>query len=164
MEIPRKADPSAYNGLRDLVFRMKLQRPEDDGVQLVLMDWNIGKGVASVLASSDGTASVYLSSGGGYIGGGQRYPTIRETAIRATEIATRLSPLARLTETFEIPSDEREVFFYLRSRTGVYRAIAKVTELGNRTDPFTDLGNLMQQIITLYRQTTPPQAEPAQNG
>ena len=67
---------SAYEGLRGLMFGRDVQVGEDHSVHAVLMDWNIGKAVASVLAVADGTASVYLSSGGGYLGGGQRSPVM----------------------------------------------------------------------------------------
>jgi hypothetical protein len=38
----------------------------------VVMDWGVKNGTATIVAMSDGSASVYFSSGGGYIGGGGR--------------------------------------------------------------------------------------------
>jgi hypothetical protein len=149
---PGKADPAIYQGLRGNVFNMQLHSP-DDGVQLVLMDWHVANGTASVLASIDGTASVYLSSGGGFLGGGQRHAALRDTAIRANQLATTLLPQARVTETFNLPPKE-DVYFYLRSRTGIFLAEAKESKLRDGSAPFAKLGGLMQQIITIYRQTS----------
>ena len=154
------SEGSAYEGLRGLMFRMDLQGTGETGVQAVLMDWNLGKAVASVLAVNDGTASVYLSSGGGFIGGGQRSEAMRETAVRATQVATTLLPQMQLTESFETPPHPEDVYLYARSREGVYRATAKVAELRTGTGPFAPLSNLMQHIITLYRQTTPAEDKP----
>jgi hypothetical protein len=156
----QKPDPGAYEGLRGLVFQGKLQRPDEDGVQTVLMDWRVANGVASVMAAIDGTASVYFSSGGGFLGGGQRYPAMREAAIAATQIATELLHLTRLTQSFDLPPSSQEVYFYLRSRTGVHRAIANMAQLAGGADPFTRLGNMMQQIVTIYREAFPAKAGP----
>jgi hypothetical protein len=151
---------SAYEGLRGLVFRMDLQGTEDTGVQAVLMDWNLGKAVASVLAVIDGTASVYLSSGGGFIGGGQRSDAMRETAIRATQVATTLLPQMQRTDSSETPPHPEEVYLYARSKDGVYRATASVADVRTGSGPYAELANLMQHIITLYRQTTPAEDKP----
>ena len=69
-------------------------------------------------------------------------------------------PLMQLTDSFETPSQQEEVYFYVRSKEGVHRRIARVADLRTGTDRFAELGNLMQQIITLYRQTAPTQDKP----
>jgi hypothetical protein len=74
----KSPDSSVYMGLREKALRLRLPQFEQNAVQAVLMDWFVGKGTATVVAIVDGTASVYLSSGGGFIGGSQANPALRE--------------------------------------------------------------------------------------
>jgi hypothetical protein len=114
------------------------------------MDRNVANGTATVLAAADGTASIYFCSGGGYIGGGQKYPEIREAALRAIEIATDLLPQFEMTETLDLPP-RGDVYFYLSTNAGVRLAIATDARLSAGTDPLIPLGGIMQQIITEHR-------------
>jgi hypothetical protein len=63
MNIPPKADPAIYPKLREhALLKIRLNNLSGDSVHSVLMDWNISNGTATVFATADGTASVYLSS------------------------------------------------------------------------------------------------------
>jgi hypothetical protein len=70
----RKAREGASSSqLRELALFGEL--PPDaptgaDGASLVMMDLEVGGGVASVTSFADGTTSLYLSTGGGIIGTG----------------------------------------------------------------------------------------------
>src|SRR5271169_1674268 len=44
----------------------------------VVMDWAFTSGVVTVVAVSDGSASIYYGNGGGSIGGGYARPAIRD--------------------------------------------------------------------------------------
>src|SRR4029077_10438111 len=67
---------SIYLGLREQALNLKREKiglptpAKPTQPWAALMDWSLGSGTATVVAISDGTASVYLSSGGGSIGGG----------------------------------------------------------------------------------------------
>jgi hypothetical protein len=82
----------AYLGLRRMMLdgtRAKFglpPTPKPSDPWGVLMDWGINNGTATVVAMSDGSASVYLSSGGGYIGGKGQEP-IRLATEKAVEVA-----------------------------------------------------------------------------
>jgi hypothetical protein len=61
-------DPAAiFTDLRDMVL---LEPPPDPGSWSALMEMGTEDGVASVVAVSDGTTSLYTSTGGGLIGAG----------------------------------------------------------------------------------------------
>jgi hypothetical protein len=152
-----KADPAIYPKMRAHALEMRLKNLASDAVQIVLMDWNITNGTATVLAAADGTASVYLSSGGGYLGGGQRYPEIRQAALHAIRLATDLFLNFAPAETFDLPA-RGEVFFYLTTNAGVRRAAAIEANLKAGTDPLSALGGVMQRIITEYRTNFPQPA------
>jgi len=159
MSTPPKANPAIYPAMRRNALEMKV--PETPGVRLLLMDWIVANGTATVLASADGTASVYLSSGGGFIGGGQRYPQIGEAARRAVGLANEALPLAAKTATFDLPKGG-DVYFYLKTSEAVYLAIAREAKLRDGSDPLARLGGMMQAIVTGYRLSQPKSTPPAQ--
>jgi hypothetical protein len=115
----------------------------------VLMDWKVERGIATVVAASDGSASVYFSSGGGNIGGRGQEP-IRRAAQKAVEVAVGVQPLAHLTETFPLPQ-RGEVNFYLLTDSGVWAAGTSDKELNSTRGPLRKLGDAMQEVITQYR-------------
>ena len=116
----------------------------------VMMDWGLANGTATVVAFSDGHASVYTSTGGGSIGGGQSHEVIREAAKKAVAIATEFRPQMHATASFLLPR-RREVTFYVLSDTAVLANTVPANELRTRQHPFTRLGDAMQAIITQYR-------------
>ena len=120
----------------------------------VLMDWNTGNGIATVVAFADGTASMYLSSGGGSIGGGQAHREIREAALRAVSLAEEVQPKMEVVFTFPLPKPG-EVMFYLVSGSGVYSTSAQAKDLADGNHSLSPLGNAMQNIITQYRLVQP---------
>lgn len=73
----KKVDPNdnPYQDLRNLAFnataeQIGVQIPADQTkIYGVIMDWDLGEGTATLVAFLSGDASLYLSSGGGVIGG-----------------------------------------------------------------------------------------------
>ncbi|HYL15649.1 MAG TPA: hypothetical protein VEV41_21625 [Terriglobales bacterium] len=116
----------------------------------VLMDWGIDAGTATVAAFADGTASVYLSSGGGFLGGGQSHESIRNAAKKTIEIAGELQPLMQPTTTYPLPQ-RGQVTFYVRTDAGVFTASASADDMRSHRSPFYKLGDSAQTIITEYR-------------
>jgi hypothetical protein len=151
-----KADPAIYPTLRANAMQIRLPDVAAGDAHAVLMDWRVANGMATVMAAADGTASLYLSSGGGYIGGGQGHASIREAALRAVQVATKLLPLFVATEAIDFPASG-EVFFFVTTNGGPRRAVAKEEKLRAGTDPLGALGGAMQQIITEYRMKYPRQ-------
>lgn len=150
-----KADPAIYPKLREYaLLKIRLKNLEGDSVHSILMDWNINNGTVTVLAAADGTASLYLSIGGGYIGGGQKYPLLRNAALQAVRLAADLFSHFAPTETIDLPA-AGDVFFYLTTSNGVRRAVAKDANLRAGSDPLSSLGAIMQEIITQYRLNSP---------
>ena len=115
----------------------------------VVMDWGIVNGTATVLAFSDGSASVYLSSGGGYIGG-QPKEAINKAAKEATALAAECQAQAHRTTNFPLPQTH-QVIFYLLTDQGVVTATSTEQELQGSSRSLAKLGNAMQNVITQYR-------------
>jgi hypothetical protein len=154
MSTPQRADPTIYPKMRENALKLRLGNLPDNAVHALLMDWQIGNGTMTVLAAADGTASVYLSSGGGFIGGGQKYPAIHDAALHAIHLATDLVSMFESTEAYDLPA-AGNVFFYLTTSKDVRRAVVKEADLISGRDPLAGLGAMMQEIITQYRLNFP---------
>ena len=120
----------------------------------VLMDIPISPGTATIVAFADGTASIYLSKGGGYLGGSQKYSSIREAGQKTIAIARRFQPTMQKTHPFPLPK-QGQIIFYVVTDSGVYPAHAPETERRQKTPPLTELSSAGQEIITQYRLNMP---------
>jgi hypothetical protein len=115
----------------------------------VLMDWKIQNGSVTVVAISDGNASVYLSSGGGFIGGFS-HESIRKAAQLAVHIASEVQPQLHATTNYPLPPP-KEVTFYVLTDSGVLTASAPEEDLKSGRSPLSKLANAAQEVITQYR-------------
>ncbi len=114
------------------------------------MDWGVTKGSATVVALSDGHASIYLSNGGGYLGGSQSHDSIRKAAQAAVTMAAEFQPQMRSTNTYPLPH-RGEVIFYLLTDAGIFTASAPQQEMSSHQHKLSRLGDAMQLIITEYQ-------------
>lgn len=146
----------AYLGLRDQALHLKRDKiglaapsnPKEPWA--VLMDWGLGTGTVTVVAISDGTASVYLSSGGGSIGGGQSHEPIRKAAQKMLFAAAEVQPQMRLTNSYPL-AQQGQVIFYALTDAGVFTATGPQEELSSHRSQLSKLGDAAQDIITQYR-------------
>jgi hypothetical protein len=87
------------------------------GVWGVVMERGFAKGVATVVALADGTASMYLSTGASAVGGGA-YPPAHAAALKLCEQAA--DALGETTPTHEFPAPAKgRVRFYVLTLEGV---------------------------------------------
>ena len=154
-ETPKPSQAEIYQGLRNMVLHGTRDRfglpPASTPTTPwgVVMDWGIENGTATVMALSDGSASIYMSSGGGYIGG-QKEEAIRSAAVLAVKIAGEFQSQMQPTSDYVLPVSG-EVIFYNLTDSGVFTASGKEVELREQGHPLTKLGSAMQNIITQYR-------------
>src|SRR5215831_240089 len=75
---------STYLGLRNMALSIastEKQQPSKTGSDdplAVLMDLSTTQSTATIVAYADGTASIYISNGGGYLGGSESYQAIQD--------------------------------------------------------------------------------------
>jgi hypothetical protein len=118
-------------------------------VRGVIMDMGFAQGTVSVLGFPTGDASIYLSSGGGFLGGGG-HASVANAAKRWTkEIETHTASLQK-TDTFPLPADGW-VNLYVMTPQGVLTTQASVQALGAKTHPLWSLFYAGQEVITQYR-------------
>lgn len=149
---PAVAD--AFTGLRKLVFAV---RPDELGLTAgeplaALMETGLDEGVATLVAVADGSTSLYLSNGGGIIGGqGRATVRVASSAFLAdlAAVAERLRP----TTDFPLPTRGR-VRFYLLNGNGVRTAEASEQDLGHHRHELSPIFHSAHAVIAAVRLNT----------
>jgi hypothetical protein len=127
-----------------------------DDVWSVLMEFAVSGATVTVLAVSDDTTSIYLSSGGGFIGGGA-HASVR--AAGQAFLAASRDAKSSLTATTEFPLPrEGEVRFFVRTGARVGTASVREQDLVSGRHALSALYAAGQQVITAYREMS---AKPA---
>jgi hypothetical protein len=90
------------------------------GVWGVIMERGYKKGVATVVALADGTANLYISSGGSVVGG-REYPPTRLAALKLCDQAADSLTNTVVAHDFPTPKQGR-VRFYVLTTDGVHAA------------------------------------------
>jgi len=145
-----------YLGLRSQILELKREKiglavpAKSTEPWAAVMDWGVTNGTATVVAIADGTASIYLSSGGGSMGGGQSHDSIRKAAQKMVSIAVEFQPQMQATGTYPLPQ-RGQVTFYVLTDAGVFTETAPQEELSSHRHPLSKLGDAAQEIITQYR-------------
>ncbi|MBE99737.1 hypothetical protein [Flavobacterium coralii] len=145
-----------YNALRQQAFTVTT---ENLGIKLkdslevygLIMDWGIDDEVATVVSYASGDASLYLSSGGGIIGGGSHENIDVAAKGLVYEANHYLEGNDTTVEKFAMPGKD-EVFFYFITQKGVYMKHDNMTNLENRTSEVQflfDKGNIVLEQLRL---------------
>ncbi len=138
-----------FDGLRDQALKARLQAPAGGRVFGGLMDWSLNGGLATLFALADGTASLYLSGGGGVIGG-SAHLAVREAARRFLLTLEQLLPQMSADPSGEKPPPGMTD---LRALTPDGRYVARVaTELlGRGLHPMAAAFHAGQAVIAELR-------------
>ena len=144
-----------YLGLRNQVLessRTALGIPQPSSATEpwgVLMETGYERGAATVVALADGNASIYLSNGGGFIGG-QHHESVRTAATAMVHEAARHVRALQPTTSFPLPEAGRTIFYVLTD-SGVLTGSASERALGERRHTLAPLFHAGQDVITRYR-------------
>ncbi len=153
----RKVDPqnNPYHDLRNLAFGATM---EQIGVELpadqtkiygVIMDWDLGEGTATLVAFLSGDASLYLSSGGGVIGG-RGHDNVKQAA--AAFISKAENYLSKTVKTDSTPLPGKDgVKFYFLTNKGKFVGQEEVKNFDNNSSPWLDLFEEGNKLITEIR-------------
>lgn len=147
-------EDNAFEGLRSMAFsvssdQLGLAANEQNTVYGVIMDWEMGGATASTVAYLTGDASLYLSSGGGVIGGGQ-HANVNSAAKEFVILAQ--SFLSKAAKTSETPLPETDmVKFYFLTDDGVYVGQESMLHFENNSSEWLDLFNSGNKVLTELR-------------
>jgi len=143
-------DDNPYLGLRVQAISVK---PEQLGLAIaqdttrvygILMDWEIQGGIATIVAYSTGDASLYLSSGGGIIGGGQ-HKNVSKAAKEWVLLADRFINKQIATKT-ALPGAGYTGFFLLTNK-GIEANYIETAKLEDASSPYAPLFQKANVVI-----------------
>jgi len=148
---------NAFDGLRTMAFsatpdQLKLSLPTDKTIVYgIVMDWEIGGAIATTVSFQTGDASLYLSSGGAVIGGGQ-HEKVNIAAKQFVSLAQTFLDKSVKTETTTLPS-AGEVLFYLLTNKGIYVGKEKMKNFENNSSPWLKMFESGNNVLTELRMT-----------
>jgi len=150
----RSASP--IDELRDLALSAP---PAEFGIQpevgrawAVVMDTTYPEGSVSLIALSDGSASLYRSTGGGMIGGQGRENVARAAQAFVNEATRHLLRFTTAVATGLPPPGITR--FYVRTEAGTVTAEATEADLGAGNHPLSPLFYAGHEVITQFRAVT----------
>jgi hypothetical protein len=152
-----KVKDNPYPGLRNQAInvtpeQLQLQLDNDNDIYGLVMDWNMGDAIVTVISFKTGDASVYLSTGQAFIGG-----YAHETVINAAKqfVAEGEKYLSKATKTDNTePTNENKVDFYFLTKSGKYYIEDDFGKIENETSELYGLFESANQVITEYRLIT----------
>lgn len=113
------------------------------------METGYPKAVVSLVSLADGTTSLYISNGGGFIGGGQYEPVAQASKSFVTAAEGYFSKMT-LTDSFPSPAPER-VKFYILTYSGIYTADIEEIDLVGNNHELSTLYYYGHKVITQLR-------------
>lgn len=146
-----------YDGLRQMAFgvsteQLGLTDLKSGDIYGVIMDWDLGEGIMTLITYKTGDASMYLSTGGGVIGGGQ-HENVNKASTQFVKLADKYLDKAVKTDLTPIP-DKNCVRFYFLTTNGKYYAQEQMINFENRTSKWLDYFEEANKVITELRLTT----------
>ncbi len=154
----QSSNENAYEGLRNRAFSVS---PEELGlphskdktfVYGVIMDWGMDGATVSTVAYQTGDASLYLSTGGGVIGGGQ-HQNVSTASKQFVSLAQTFLDKAKKTASTPLPLAD-EVKFYLLTNKGIYVGQDEMKNFENSSSAWLKLFEEGNKVLTELRITT----------
>lgn len=113
------------------------------------MDWNLGDGTMTLITFRTGDASMYLSSGGGVIGGGQ-HENVRSAVANCLNTADRYLKSGEKVEHSNLPRPNF-VNFYFLTTGGHFLIVEEIQNFENESSQVYQLLNEANNVITQLR-------------
>ncbi len=130
--------------------QLQLTIPNDQTkVYGVVIDWDVGSGIATLISFATGDASMYLSSGGGMIGGGHHENVSNAAKAFVDKAQTYLDKTSK-TETTPLP-DKNSVRFYLLTNKGKFSAQENLNNFENNSSTWLSLFEEGNKVISELR-------------
>ncbi|GET34596.1 hypothetical protein PbJCM13498_34590 [Prolixibacter bellariivorans] len=147
-----------YHELRKMAIRVtpELVEAKNTGrgtyVYGIVMDWDAGDGMLTVASYQSGDASLYLSSGGGIISGGQ-HRKVRRAVLPFVRHGQLYFRRGKKTETTLLP-DKDCVGFYFLTNKGTYYAQEELKNIEYGDSQWRKLFDEGNKVLTRLRQIT----------
>jgi hypothetical protein len=122
-------------------------------IRAVVYDWDVGGGVATLVAFHDGTTSIYLSSGGGFVGAGA-HDSVKRAAAAFRDEAARMRRHFTPAETFPLPDRGRSRFYIVTDGATLQSALFSDSEVQEEGHPLNKLARQAQDVMTAVRRVS----------
>lgn len=149
---------NTFHDLRGMAFsatpeQLQLSLPADKTIVYgIIKEWGIDTATAIVVCYQTGDASMYLSSGGGVIGGGQ-HQNVSSAAKQFVNLAQTYLDKATKTETNSLPQQD-EVKFYLLTNKGTFVGQEVMRNFENNTSTWLPLFEEGNKVLSDLRLTS----------
>lgn len=149
-----KVTDNPYPGMRSQAInvtpdQLQLRLENDKDIFGIVMDWNMGDVIVTVVSFKTGDASVYMSTGQAFIGGYAHEPVIN-AAKQFVIIGEKYLSKATKTDKTE-PTNENKVNFYFLTKSSKYYIEDDFTNIENNTSDLLGLFEAGNKVITEYR-------------
>jgi hypothetical protein len=150
-----KLEKNPFDGLRDMALSVTAEQlglkisEEQTKIYGIVMDWDLGDGIATVSAYETGDASMYLNSGGGVIGGGQ-HENVRNVVFPYITKGQNFLSKATLTESTPLP-DKNCVRFYFLTNKGRFMAQENMKNIESKTSEWFTLFEEANKVLSELR-------------
>ncbi len=146
---------SIYFDMRNMALgvtadQINIQLPGDQKkIYGIVMDWDLGEGIATLVSFLPGDASVYLSTGGGFIGGGT-HDNVKQSVNAFINKAEKYLADAAKTETTPLPG-ENGINFYFLTNKGIFVATEHLQNIENNSSKWLDLFEEANKVMSEIR-------------
>jgi hypothetical protein len=146
---------NAYEELRNMAFKvtpeqLELSLPKDKTIVYgVVMDWEMGGATATTVAFQTGDASLYLSTGGAVIGGGQ-HQNVNSASKQFISLGQTFLDKTIKTEMTVLPAIN-EVKFYLLTNKGIYVGQEQMKNFENNSSTWLKLFEEGNNVLSELR-------------
>ncbi|MEM9650333.1 MAG: hypothetical protein AAF969_17800, partial [Bacteroidota bacterium] len=142
-----------YYDLRNMAFQATPEQlgiePKPNSVYGIIMDWDLGNGIMTLISYQTGDASMYLSTGGGVIGGGQ-HESVISVVKTYLELGNSLLMSANHVEHSKLP-ESNTVNFYFLTEGGKLLRTENMVNFENGSSELYGLFNEANNVITQLR-------------
>lgn len=147
--------PNQYEELRKLALsttaeQLGLSEIDDGKVYGIVSDLGMENGTATIVAFLTGDTSIYLSSGGGYIGAGNHKKVNKEIK-RIVDQIQKFKREAKKIKNADLPS-QNEVTFNFLTKNGLYQIKTNYEDLESQNSDYKVLFKEINKIISLIRE------------
>ncbi len=150
----KSSEQNPYDNMRNMAFSIKseqldLNEFDKNDVYGIISEMDINGATATVVTFITGDTSLYLSTGGGFIGAGQ-HESVREIVKKYVKNGQKYLGKGMFIEKSNLPSKGMTKFNFL-TNTGIYCIEKKTSELESGKSEFSNLFMEMNEIITQIR-------------
>ena len=133
--------------------QLELSLPTDKTIVYgIIMDWGMNGATATIVSYQTGDASLYLSSGGGVIGGGQ-HENVSSAAKHFVSLGQSFLDKTTKTEKTTLPQTD-VIKFYLLTNKGIFVGQEQMKNFENRSSTWLSLFEEANLLLTELRKTT----------